>query len=105
MLTLQYGRLTGGGLDDELKRRAKLVQTEGGGVRFWSAVCFWTVIREEAHNCQMVDFFFSWMGGLSLDALKVTSGVKELRTLAGNISDFKFMIQYVIQLHFSLELC
>lgn len=25
MLTLQYGRLTGGGLDDELKRRAKLV--------------------------------------------------------------------------------
>lgn len=24
MLTLQYGRLTGGGLDDELKRRAKL---------------------------------------------------------------------------------
>lgn len=28
MLTLQYGRLTGGGLDDELKRRAKLA--EGG---------------------------------------------------------------------------
>lgn len=22
-----------------------------------------------SHNCQMVDFFFSWIGGLSLDAL------------------------------------
>lgn len=41
-------------------------------------VCFFlTVIREEPHNCQMVDFFFSWMGGLSLDALKGKSGVSQ----------------------------
>lgn len=40
MLTLQYGRLTGGGLDDELKRRAKLVWREkvlGSG--FWWLNC------------------------------------------------------------------
>lgn len=33
------------------------------------------IIRVESHNCQMVDFFFSWMGGLSLDALKGRRGV------------------------------
>lgn len=58
MLTLQYGRLTGGGLDEELKSRAKLV---AGREEAFRSLVSPVPLRTGAatHNCQMVDFFFS----------------------------------------------
>lgn len=50
-------------------------------------------IKAESYNCQMVDFFFSWIGGLSLDALigetRVTT--KLIMYASYNKEDFFFM--------------
>lgn len=60
--------MAGGGLEEELKRRLKLRQTRevragvGQDTRPASA-------PTPTHNCQMVDFFFSWTEGCSRDAL------------------------------------
>lgn len=63
--------MAGGGLDEELKRRLKLPAeawevSNGPGVGLPAA----SQPSAPTHNCQMVDFFFSWTDGCSRDALQ-----------------------------------
>lgn len=40
------------------------------GYFFFFYITIESWLKAESHNCQMVDFFFSWMGGFSRDALR-----------------------------------
>lgn len=76
--------MAGGGLEEELKRRLKLtVEAQGvSGSSFGEPTC---PPGCPTHNCQMVDFFFSWTDGCSRDALQGRQE-KELVSLLASLA-------------------